>query len=49
MGDILDKRNDADGALQAYEKCLEYNPDDQDQIRRKILRLEAIIRCMDAR
>ena len=49
MGDILDQRNDADGALQAYEKCLEYNPDDQDQIRRKILRLEAIIRCMDAR
>jgi tetratricopeptide (TPR) repeat protein len=49
LGDILDQRNDVEGALQAYEKCLEYNPDDQNRIRRKILRLEAIIRGKDAR
>ncbi len=49
LGDIQERRNDARSARRAYEKCLEYNPDDQDRVRRKILRMEAIIQGKDSR
>jgi tetratricopeptide (TPR) repeat protein len=43
FADILSVRGDRAGARKAYAKCLEYNPDDQDRIRQKILRLDAMM------
>jgi tetratricopeptide (TPR) repeat protein len=37
LGDILHKRNDSDGAAKAYAKSLEYNPDNAEKVRRKII------------
>jgi tetratricopeptide (TPR) repeat protein len=42
LGDILAVRGDIKGARKAYEKCLEYNPDDSDLIRQKILQMDAM-------
>jgi Tfp pilus assembly protein PilF len=43
MGDILSRRNDREGALKAYKRSLEYNPDNGDIVREKIIDLENII------
>jgi tetratricopeptide (TPR) repeat protein len=43
LGDILHKRNDNERAVQAYRRCLEYNPDNAEKIRRKIVDCEVIL------
>jgi tetratricopeptide (TPR) repeat protein len=42
LGDILHKRNTIEDAMKAYVKSLEYNPDNAEQVRQKIIRLEAL-------
>lgn len=43
LGDILHKRNDNERAVQAYHRSLEYNPDNAEKIRRKIVDCEVIL------
>ena len=43
LGDILTKRNDREGAITAYKRSLEYNPDNDDIIRKKIIELEMAV------
>lgn len=42
LGDILSRRNDSKNAIIAYEKCLEYNPDNSELVRKKIIDLETV-------
>jgi Tfp pilus assembly protein PilF len=43
LGDILAKRNDLAGALAAYYRSLEFNTDEQELVRRKIVELEILL------
>lgn len=42
LGDILSRRNDFKNAIIAYEKSLEYNPDNSELVRKKIIDLETV-------
>jgi tetratricopeptide (TPR) repeat protein len=42
LGDLLDKRNDWEAAVKAYRRSLEYNPDNADLVRQKIVDLDAV-------
>lgn len=43
LGDILSRRNDREGALKAYKSSLEYNTDNGDIVREKIIDLEMVV------
>ncbi|MBN1578621.1 MAG: tetratricopeptide repeat protein [Chitinispirillaceae bacterium] len=43
LGDVLVKRNELDGAMTAYYKSLEFNADDSEVIRKKIVDIEIML------